>query len=239
MDRATTTHYEHLGVEPGADAATLRLAYRSKAKLRHPDHSWSSPDDGDAMAALNAAWAVLSDPDQRAAYDRTLIDLRRRSPGDISTLTTTEYIPGQPRFARRDAWVAGLRVQMVRLTREAVTSASWALSLKRHGKPREVYLAQLDHIIHHVIKDTSDRVKSARAAGTAPHDLALASALLGLAELARTIRRDVAVTGVRPRDEVLADLIDKTWDNLAHGLSHEIEVALGANPHLARTLGGR
>jgi len=245
MDGAATTLYEQLGVEPGADVATLRVAYRSKAKLHHPDARSATSngvpaDDSsaavDAMAALNAAWAVLSDPDRRAAYDKTLIDLRHRPVSHSSTLTRTAYTPGQPRFARREAWVAGLRVQIVRLTREAVTSASWALSLKRHGKPREVYLAQLDHIIHHVIQDTQERIKTARAAGTAPLDLALASALLGLGELAAGIRKDVAATRVGPRDEVLADLIDKTWDNLAHGLSHEIEVALGGNPHLTRVI---
>ena len=242
MDGATATLYEQLGVEPNADVVTLRMAYRSKAKLHHPDTQRRSGDDSgsaDAMAALNAAWTVLSDPHQRAAYDSTLIDLRHHSLSHRSTLTTTSYAPGQSGFARRAAWIAGLRVQIVRLTREAVTSASWALSLKRHGMPREVYLSQLDRIVHHLIKDTSERVKTARAAGAAPLDLALASALLGLGDLAAGIRRDLAVKRAEPRDEVLADLIDKAWDNLAHGLSHEVEMALGGNPHLAKSIARR
>ena len=70
---------------------------------------------------------------------------------------------------------------------------AWALSTKRHGKRREVYLAQMDPILHHLIQDTTERMKAARAAGAAPLDLGLATALLGLGDLATELKRDVAV----------------------------------------------
>lgn len=58
-----------LGVAPSADQATLRRAYLALARRHHPDR-----DGGDAtrMRALNEAWSVLSDPDRRARYDRSL-----------------------------------------------------------------------------------------------------------------------------------------------------------------------
>jgi molecular chaperone DnaJ len=68
---AAPSHYQQLGVSADADLATLRQAYRRTALECHPDRA-----NGDAgrMAAVNAAWAVLSDPARRAAYDRTARD---------------------------------------------------------------------------------------------------------------------------------------------------------------------
>ena len=64
------THYELLGVEPDAGAEEIQRAYRLLALRHHPD---VAPDaDPAAMAAINDAWAVLSDPSRRRAYDAGL-----------------------------------------------------------------------------------------------------------------------------------------------------------------------
>ena len=125
---------------------------------------------------------------------------------------------------------------MVRLTHEAARSASWALSLKRHGRPRAVYEARIDTLIAWVVRDTEDRVKAARAAGTAPLDLGLASAIVGLSSLADAIEDEADRLGLDAGHEALAELLDRTWDNLAHGVSHEVATALGGNPRLVRRL---
>jgi hypothetical protein len=63
--------YRELGVEMGADLDTIRQAYRDLALLYHPDHA----PDGQAeayeerMKRINAAYALLSDPDRRSKYD--------------------------------------------------------------------------------------------------------------------------------------------------------------------------
>lgn len=57
--------YDVLEVSPSADARAVRAAYRRLAHLHHPDRGGS----GQAMARLNAAYAVLRDPRRRAAYD--------------------------------------------------------------------------------------------------------------------------------------------------------------------------
>lgn len=63
-------YYEVLGISKDADDATIKSAYRKLAKKYHPD---ANPGDKDAEAKFKEAgeaYAVLSDPDKRAAYDR-------------------------------------------------------------------------------------------------------------------------------------------------------------------------
>jgi curved DNA-binding protein CbpA len=58
-------YYRVLGVDPAADSAAIRKAYRLKALECHPDRGGSH----EAMLALNEAWEILSDPDLRRRYD--------------------------------------------------------------------------------------------------------------------------------------------------------------------------
>ncbi len=63
-------YYEVLGVDKSADDAALKKAYRKLAKQYHPD---VNPDNKEAEAKfkeVNEAYAILSDPEKRAAYDR-------------------------------------------------------------------------------------------------------------------------------------------------------------------------
>ncbi len=61
------THYEILGVGPDSGFEEIQRAYRLLALRHHPD---VAPDtDPSTMAAINGAWAVLSDPVRRHNYD--------------------------------------------------------------------------------------------------------------------------------------------------------------------------
>ena len=62
------TFYDVLCVTPSADRELLSVVYRHLAKRYHPDRD-SSPDAAARMLELNEAYAVLSDPEQRARYD--------------------------------------------------------------------------------------------------------------------------------------------------------------------------
>lgn len=61
-------YYEVLGVPREADADAIKKAYRRLARRYHPDVS-KEPDAAARMSAVNEAYAVLSDPERRAAYD--------------------------------------------------------------------------------------------------------------------------------------------------------------------------
>ncbi|GGE49143.1 chaperone protein DnaJ [Marinicauda pacifica] len=63
-------YYEVLGVAKDADAKTIKSAYRKQAMQYHPDRN---PGDEEAEARfkeVGEAYAILSDADKRAAYDR-------------------------------------------------------------------------------------------------------------------------------------------------------------------------
>jgi len=63
-------YYEILGVERGADAETLKKAYRKCAMQYHPDRNPGDKQSEHKFKELNEAYDVLKDEQKRAAYDR-------------------------------------------------------------------------------------------------------------------------------------------------------------------------
>ena len=59
------THYEVLGVTASFDADELKRARKERAQELHPDRAQGSHE---GMAAVNAAYTVLSDPAQVKRY---------------------------------------------------------------------------------------------------------------------------------------------------------------------------
>jgi curved DNA-binding protein CbpA len=80
MSAQAATYYDLLRVSRGARPDGVRTAYRRLAQKYHPDKMHGSADAQRVMAALNEAYAVLSDPERRALYDRRIADaqLERR-----------------------------------------------------------------------------------------------------------------------------------------------------------------
>jgi DnaJ-class molecular chaperone len=104
---AARTPYEVLGVRDNADAEVIQAAYRALARKHHPDMAGKS---GEAkMKEINAAWEVLSDPEQRASYDaeRRLAAIRASTPsssqppGTAAGVTRQQH-PAQDRPAGGD-----------------------------------------------------------------------------------------------------------------------------------------
>ena len=63
------THYDNLKVSRTAPAEVIRASYKALAQKYHPDRN---PGDGECervMKLINLSYAVLSNPEQRAAHD--------------------------------------------------------------------------------------------------------------------------------------------------------------------------
>jgi molecular chaperone DnaJ len=63
-------YYEVLGVSRDADEGTLKSAYRKLAHQYHPDKNPGDKAAEEKFKELTEAYAVLSDADKRARYDR-------------------------------------------------------------------------------------------------------------------------------------------------------------------------
>jgi molecular chaperone DnaJ len=63
-------YYEVLSVERTCDGATLKSAYRRLALQYHPDRNPNDPSASEKFKEASEAYAVLSDGEKRARYDR-------------------------------------------------------------------------------------------------------------------------------------------------------------------------
>ncbi len=230
-DRGALTLYDLFGVEVGCSGDVLRQAYRQMARRLHPDVA-PSDDGGMAMAKLNDAWRVLSDPDARLRYDSTI---GRRA--DLAIPYVQQPSP-RAQWSRRQAWVIGIQAQMARLTRQSGRSAAQTLLVRGPRAERSHYETLVELIVSSVIDDAEPRVRAARAAGAAPLDLASAASLIGLRSLADRLRRE-ATLGINNDVIMTAELIDRMWDIMTHELTSQLALRLGGNPHVAHALGVR
>ena len=106
-------YYETLGVARNANPEEIKRAYRKLASQHHPDKG----GDTQKFQAIQAAYATLSDPQQRAAYDNPRqqmppgFEFHANGPFDFNTIFNmfgTKFThPGQQRHqqARMELWV--------------------------------------------------------------------------------------------------------------------------------------
>jgi DnaJ-class molecular chaperone len=62
-------YWQVLGLEPGADPAQLKRAFREQARRWHPDLNGNDPVAEERFKRVNEAYAVLSDPRRRQAWE--------------------------------------------------------------------------------------------------------------------------------------------------------------------------
>jgi hypothetical protein len=94
-EHSQPTLYEVLQVSPRADLEVIRAAYRVLARRCHPDLN-GSKDTVRQMQCLNTAYAVLTDPQQRARYDAAQVRSTRPS--------YRERLKPSPATARPERW---------------------------------------------------------------------------------------------------------------------------------------
>ena len=67
---AKRDYYEILAITRDADAAQVKSAYRKIALAYHPDRNPNNPDAAEKFKEASEAYAVLSDPEKRARYEK-------------------------------------------------------------------------------------------------------------------------------------------------------------------------
>ena len=63
-------YYEVLGLNKGADEASIKKAYRTLTKKYHPDMNPGNAEAEQKFKEVNEAYSVLSDPDKKSKYDQ-------------------------------------------------------------------------------------------------------------------------------------------------------------------------
>jgi curved DNA-binding protein CbpA len=109
-------HYQVLGLSPQAEDVVIVAAYRALASRYHPD-KFSGPDAELAhrrMAQINAAYAVLSDPSQRQAFDAQV--------AQADDVMARAYAAEEAR-ARQQALALAQRLEREQAAREAQARA--------------------------------------------------------------------------------------------------------------------
>jgi hypothetical protein len=107
--------YEILQVSPRAEPEVIEAAYKQLALKYHPDRN-HEPSARQKMSLLNEAYAVLSDPERRRAYDAGRSQALARPPQPPSGESRkVKPRPAVERFFRFALVVAGLVVLLVTL----------------------------------------------------------------------------------------------------------------------------
>ncbi len=136
-----TCYYETLGVERDADGDAIKRAYRKMAMKYHPDRNPDDPKAEEAFKECSEAYGILSDPNQRSAYDRFGHDgisnnggMQHGSFEDIfghfNDILGDIFGGGGGRRARRRG--ADLRVDLEVPFEEAVTGTRRDVTFERH-----------------------------------------------------------------------------------------------------------
>ena len=109
--RSTDDLYAVLEVEPHASADDIVRAYRRLALTSHPDAQPEDPGASARFRAFTHAYVVLSDPVQRADYDRTRLTLRGDSVGPTDPRSSVQVRPW-PRPPGRQPYESDPRAQV-------------------------------------------------------------------------------------------------------------------------------
>lgn len=100
-------YYRVLGLQPNADAAEIKAAFRRKAMELHPDRN-DAPNATEQFQLLNEAYGVLSNPETRAQYDTMSIDTGPKAserqaaseePPEPIVCSCCGKVTAQPRYA--------------------------------------------------------------------------------------------------------------------------------------------
>jgi len=91
-------HHQFLQLPPTASPAELRQAFRLLSKLYHPDTTTlPAAEAEEGFRRLRLAYAVLSDPDRRQAYDTALARPPIQFSASVAAAAPPSLVTGAPR----------------------------------------------------------------------------------------------------------------------------------------------
>ena len=121
--------YETLGVSREADGASIKSAYRKRAKTAHPD----TGGDVDVFSRLTTSYELLTDPVRRKVYDDTGYDPDLADSRDLHGIVILETLVNEMILDERDPGsfdpVAAMRRK---LTDKVVNARFHILEMERH-----------------------------------------------------------------------------------------------------------
>jgi DnaJ-class molecular chaperone len=95
---ARKTYYSILGIPRNEGPEGVRTAFRSLAKLYHPDRA--AVGSAEKFREIHEAYEVLSDPRKRGAYDDTLAGRELRSESHVQSRPPRRRPEAEPLIAR-------------------------------------------------------------------------------------------------------------------------------------------
>lgn len=124
MADSGTDHYKTLGVDPHADAAAIKKAYRNLVRQHHPDKAMEFgleqgltgkeleayvAEHSEPLKQINVAWGVLGDEQKRKAYDQfgALGRPARGGPGGAGGFSKQAGDPFRRKAGARDPFRSG------------------------------------------------------------------------------------------------------------------------------------
>jgi len=102
--------YEILQVHQNAVPEVIEAAYRTLARLHHPDRT-DDPDADSAMADLNWAYAVLREPSLRASYDSSHVAIAVETPAAADDGERQDDGSAHPTLSERVAHAAEAAIE--------------------------------------------------------------------------------------------------------------------------------
>ncbi|HEY4241756.1 MAG TPA: DnaJ C-terminal domain-containing protein [Kofleriaceae bacterium] len=196
MARRKRDYYTVLGVAKHASDAEIKRAFRELARRHHPD--MNPADGGELFREVNEAYAVLSEPEQRARYDRW--GHPEQEGGGLGAVMDAAQEILNAAFGRRRAKNKGgdLRYTLELSFEEAAFGASKTVTLPRSDGPgkREVTVVLAPGVKDGAVKTLKGEGESGKQGGPAG-DLQVVVRIADHAAFRRDgldVRSDVAVT---------------------------------------------
>jgi tetratricopeptide (TPR) repeat protein len=202
---AKMTLYDFLGVDPSADAETLKRAFREAIKMHHPDLHGGGAAANRRTKVIIAAHEILRDPERRAAYDEYLAQLHEPP----------------PRFERRRTMIYAASAAVCLSI--ALVSA-WALSVATATLIDQVTVARQDQHrgLPQDISVTGNTQIPTEASSAREHPISVSGGESGIAKSdADVSMTDMALASVSPSIKTDLDKVFADIDLAAHCTSED------------------